>query len=60
MQDAFNGSMTLGWGGAVERGRGPEFEFESNAAVNAWEGERIHEVGADDLELTLGSGKARI
>ncbi len=24
-----------------------------------WEGERIHEVGVDDLELTLGSGKSR-
>ncbi|XP_061370656.1 protein BRASSINAZOLE-RESISTANT 1 [Gastrolobium bilobum] len=25
--------------------------------VKAWVGERIHEVGLDDLELTLGSGK---
>lgn len=35
-----------------------EFEFGS-CSVMAWEGERIHEVGFDDLELTLGSGKAR-
>ncbi|GAB4839389.1 Protein BRASSINAZOLE-RESISTANT 1 [Ancistrocladus abbreviatus] len=27
--------------------------------VKPWEGERVHEVGFDDLELTLGSGKAR-
>jgi brassinosteroid resistant 1/2 len=27
--------------------------------VKPWEGERIHEVGLDDLELTLGSGKAQ-
>ncbi|CBI17568.3 unnamed protein product, partial [Vitis vinifera] len=36
----------------------PEFEFESGR-VKAWEGERIHEVGVDELELTLGSGKTR-
>ncbi|KAL6346386.1 hypothetical protein AAG906_033182 [Vitis piasezkii] len=47
----------LGWGAAAERGR-PEFEFESGR-VKAWEGERIHEVGVDELELTLGSGKTR-
>ncbi|XP_051127418.1 BES1/BZR1 homolog protein 2-like [Andrographis paniculata] len=41
---------------AAKRPRGPEFEFE-NGAVNAWEGERIHEVGMEDLELTLGTGK---
>ncbi|MQL82773.1 hypothetical protein Taro_015235 [Colocasia esculenta] len=41
--------------GAGERGRA-EFEFESGR-VRAWEGERIHEVGVDDLELTLGSAK---
>lgn len=35
-----------------------EFEFESGR-VKPWEGERIHEIGMDDLELTLGSGKAR-
>lgn len=41
------------------KGKGVEFEFE-NVAVKPWEGERIHEVGLDDLELTLGSGNARI
>ena len=42
----------------TEKGKGLEFEFE-NIPVKAWEGERIHEVGVDDLELTLGSGKTR-
>ncbi|OVA18654.1 BZR1 [Macleaya cordata] len=37
---------------------GPEFEFESGR-VKPWEGERIHEMGVEDLELTLGSGKNR-
>ncbi|KAK9136392.1 hypothetical protein Syun_015722 [Stephania yunnanensis] len=37
---------------------GSEFEFE-NGRVMAWEGERIHDIGVEDLELTLGSGKAR-
>ncbi|KAG6773955.1 hypothetical protein POTOM_021300 [Populus tomentosa] len=46
----------LSWGVAAERGRGAEFEFE-NCRVKPWEGERIHEIGVDDLELTLGSGK---
>ncbi|MBA0595457.1 hypothetical protein Gorai_012326, partial [Gossypium raimondii] len=41
-----------------EQGRVSEFQFESGQ-VKPWEGERIHEVGLDDLELTLGSGKAR-
>lgn len=41
-----------------EKGRGSEFQFESGQ-VKPWEGERIHEVGLDDLELTLGSGKTR-
>lgn len=39
-----------------------EFAFGSNAAglvVKAWEGERIHEECADDLELTLGSSRTR-
>lgn len=52
------GQGDLGWGAAAERGRGPEFEFE-NCMVKAWEGERIHEIAVDDLELTLGSGKTR-
>ncbi|XP_057975526.1 protein BRASSINAZOLE-RESISTANT 1 [Malania oleifera] len=42
----------------TERGKGTEFGFES-ITVKPWEGERIHEVGLDDLELTLGSGKNR-
>ncbi|KAE8695916.1 Protein BZR1-like protein 1 [Hibiscus syriacus] len=44
------------WGTVTEMGRGSEFEFE-NGRVKAWEGERIHEVGVDDLELTLGTSK---
>lgn len=35
-----------------------EFEF-GNGRLMAWEGERIHEVAVDDLELTLCSGKGR-
>ncbi|PSS21386.1 BES1/BZR1 protein [Actinidia chinensis var. chinensis] len=50
------GHEELGWGSMAQRGRGSEFEFESGT-VKAWEGERIHEIGVDDLELTLGSGK---
>lgn len=42
----------------LEKGKGIEFEFE-NGGVKAWEGERIHDVGLDDLELTLGSGNSR-
>lgn len=42
-----------------DKGKGTEFDFE-NMAVKPWEGERIHEVGMDDLELTLGSGNTRI
>ncbi|KAM7529744.1 hypothetical protein LguiB_033154 [Lonicera macranthoides] len=52
-----NGHGELGWGAAAKRARGSEFEFESGT-VKAWEGEKIHEVAVDDLELTLGSGKA--
>ncbi|XP_047069336.1 protein BZR1 homolog 1-like isoform X1 [Lolium rigidum] len=39
------------------RGRsgGPEFEFDKRI-VTPWEGERIHEVAAEELELTLGVG----
>lgn len=40
----------------VERGRGQDFEFECER-VKPWEGEMIHEIAVDDLELTLGSGK---
>ncbi|XP_010548357.1 PREDICTED: BES1/BZR1 homolog protein 2-like [Tarenaya hassleriana] len=39
-------------------GGGSEFEFE-NGKVMPWEGEKIHEVVVEDLELTLGSGKSR-
>ncbi|GAV76762.1 DUF822 domain-containing protein [Cephalotus follicularis] len=55
---AVDGRGGLAWGSAAERGRGSEFEFESGR-VKPWEGERIHEIGVDELELTLGSGKAR-
>lgn len=55
--DGVDGHGGLGWGAAAERGRGSEFEFE-NGRVKPWEGERIHEIGVDDLELTLGCAKA--
>ncbi|VFR03659.1 unnamed protein product [Cuscuta campestris] len=42
------------------KGKGVEFGFENNVAVKAWEGERIHEVGLDYLELTLGRGTSGI
>lgn len=42
----------------LEKRKGKEFEFES-VPVKAWEGERIHEVGLDDLELALGLGSTR-
>ncbi|GAB2282514.1 BES1/BZR1 protein 2 [Dionaea muscipula] len=58
LQEALDRHGALGWAAAVERGHGSEFEFMSGA-VKAWEGERIHEVGVDDLELTLGCGKTR-
>lgn len=57
LRGAFDGSGEFEWGVAAKRARGSEFEFE-NGAVKAWEGEKIHEVGMDDLELTLGGGKA--
>ncbi|KAK9129948.1 hypothetical protein Sjap_010435 [Stephania japonica] len=41
----------------VEGRDGLEFEFESGK-VKAWEGEKISDMGMDDLELTLGSGKS--
>ncbi|KAK8933812.1 hypothetical protein KSP39_PZI015315 [Platanthera zijinensis] len=41
-------------GGMLERSRVvSEFEFGSRT-VKPWEGEMIHEIGAEDLELTLG------
>ncbi|CAL5373116.1 unnamed protein product [Camellia sinensis] len=57
LQNGTDGHEELGWGVAAQRGRGSEFEFESGT-VKAWEGEIIHDIGVDDLELTLGSGKA--
>lgn len=42
----------------AENARGSEFDF-GGGQVKPWVGEKIHEVGLDDLELTLGSGKAR-
>ncbi|XP_023518424.1 BES1/BZR1 homolog protein 2-like [Cucurbita pepo subsp. pepo] len=61
LHDSVDRHGAMGWGAASDRGRGSEFEFEKfeNGKVKPWEGERIHEVGVDDLELTLGSGKAR-
>lgn len=41
-----------------ENGRRNEFEF-LGYKVKPWEGEKIHDVGLEDLELTLGSSKAR-
>ncbi|RDX63712.1 Protein BRASSINAZOLE-RESISTANT 1, partial [Mucuna pruriens] len=40
----------------IQEMRNSEPEF--GVQVKPWVGERIHEVGLDDLELTLGSGKA--
>lgn len=39
---------------AVEKGRNSEFEFESER-VKPWEGEMIHDIAVDELELTLGT-----
>lgn len=33
---------------------------EKRKGVKAWKGERFHDVGFDDLELTLGSGNTKI
>lgn len=52
-----DGCSQFAWGVAPQRGCGSEFAFESGT-IKAWEGERAHEIGVDDLELTLGSGKA--
>ncbi|ONH96745.1 hypothetical protein PRUPE_7G149000 [Prunus persica] len=59
LQNTINGHGGMTWGNTTERGRGSEFEFESGT-LKAWEGERIHEVGVDDLELTLGNGKNHV
>ncbi|PWZ14928.1 Protein BZR1 1 [Zea mays] len=42
--------------GGGGRGGPAEFEFDKGRVVTPWEGERIHEVGAEELELTLGVG----
>nr|CAB3458427.1 unnamed protein product [Digitaria exilis] len=51
-------SMELDGMAAGEIGRGgpAEFEFDKGRVVTPWEGERIHEVAAEELELTLGVG----
>ncbi|KAK7252892.1 hypothetical protein RIF29_37151 [Crotalaria pallida] len=51
------GEIGRGGGGGGGGGGGSDFDFE-NGSVKPWEGERIHEVGMDDLDLTLGFGKA--
>lgn len=51
--------QVLSSGDVNENGRAMDFEFGSGGPVKPWEGEKIHEVGLDDLELTLGNGKAR-
>nr|GMD08462.1 RING-H2 finger protein ATL80 [Ipomoea batatas] len=43
----------------LDKEKSVDFGFE-NVAVKAWERGRIHEVGLDDLELTLGGGTTRI
>ncbi|KAF8409914.1 hypothetical protein HHK36_002433 [Tetracentron sinense] len=55
-QGAIAGHGGLVWAPTVYKGQDSEFEFNSRI-VKPWEGERIHEIGVDDLELTLGSGK---
>ncbi|KAL5752756.1 hypothetical protein ACOSP7_022948 [Xanthoceras sorbifolium] len=58
LQDTIVGHGGLAWGVAAEKGRNSEFEFESER-VKPWEGEMIHDIGVDELELTLGSTKTR-
>ncbi|KAJ8545854.1 hypothetical protein K7X08_018437 [Anisodus acutangulus] len=56
--DTLNGHVEFGCGDSAKRRRGSEFDF-ACGKVMAWEGERVHEIALDDLELTLGSRKAR-
>ncbi|KAJ1419059.1 brassinazole-resistant 1 protein [Sesbania bispinosa] len=56
-QDSMDMNEGMQWGSGAEIGRGSDFDFE-NGRVKPWEGERIHEVGMEELELTLGCGKA--
>ncbi|XP_044493071.1 BES1/BZR1 homolog protein 2-like [Mangifera indica] len=58
-QDAVNGHGGVSWGVTTDGERVSEFDFESDK-VKPREGERIHDIGVDDLELTLGSVKARL
>jgi brassinosteroid resistant 1/2 len=49
--------MELDGMAAADIGRGGPAEFEfDKGRVTPWEGERIHEVAAEELELTLGVG----
>ncbi|GJN11224.1 hypothetical protein PR202_ga29398 [Eleusine coracana subsp. coracana] len=48
-------SMEMEMMDGAERGAA-EFEFGKGRVVTPWEGERIHEVAAEELELTLGVG----
>ncbi|KAK1587835.1 hypothetical protein Q3G72_017278 [Acer saccharum] len=58
-KDTIVGPGGLFWGvAAAEKERNSEFEFESER-VKPWEGEMIHDIGVDELELTLGSNKTR-
>ncbi|XP_057755602.1 BES1/BZR1 homolog protein 2-like [Arachis stenosperma] len=57
LQDSMDTNEGMQWGQVAERGRPSNFVFE-NGRVKPWEGERIHEAGVDELELTLGCGKA--
>ncbi|XP_073298581.1 BES1/BZR1 homolog protein 2-like [Primulina huaijiensis] len=57
LQDTFDGCGEYRRRAAAKTSCGPALEF-GKGAVNAWEGKRIHDVGMDDLELTLGSRKA--
>ncbi|KAG6509684.1 hypothetical protein ZIOFF_027684 [Zingiber officinale] len=55
---SMKGTAVLTSGGISEREQeGTEFEFE-NRWVKPWEGEKIHDVGPDDIQLTLGIGVA--
>nr|XP_043607980.1 protein BRASSINAZOLE-RESISTANT 1-like [Erigeron canadensis] len=51
-------NVTNSNGAVYGKGKGIELEFE-NCGLKAWEGERIHDMGSDYLELTLGSGNAK-
>ncbi|CAH8357362.1 unnamed protein product [Eruca vesicaria subsp. sativa] len=50
--------MSPNAGATQEIGQSSEFKFE-NKQVKPWEGERIHDVAMEDLELTLGNAKGR-